>query len=458
MYCIYVVVCLKWPKGTLVEGGRERKIRRHRPTQVVPVFVEFIRHSETHAKNEAKSTKAGTMADHQQQQQHHLSVAIIGDAFADLLCFLGDSTLPKPGGDARLTQPIRTVAGGSGLNTATHCSSLGRSRTAGTGSRSGTMEVSLHTVLNESDDYGRLLTSHAKRHGFDLVNCRRAFDDSDDNSSSTGHCTVIVSRGERSFMTHLGCVSAFKADHVDVDGVLGLLGTRGNESNIASYSKHHLHVHIAGYYNIDGFFDGQLKRLLQTIRDRRGSGITTSLVPQHDATEKWDGGLLDLLPLVDYLICSEQEAECIANIAASTNTSTATGTSGTPGSNDILQQMASFFHRASPKTCVVVTLGPKGAVALRGDEIVHRQEAPVNISDPVDPTGAGDAFAAGFLHGIHRLRGESEIGDDDSSILRSGLFHGCLLGTSCVTREGASTPATSDELEALIQKSSSAGK
>ena len=391
--------------------------------------------------------------------QQHLSVSIIGDAFADLFCFLGDSTLPKPGGDARLTQPIRTVAGGSGLNTATHLSSLGRSRSgAGACSGSGAMDVSLHTVLNESDDYGRLLTSHAKQHGFYLVNCRRALDDSneddkDNHSSSTGHCTVIVSRGERSFMTHLGCVSAFKADHVDVDGVL--LGTRENESN-SSYNGHHLHVHIAGFFNIDGFFDGQLKKLLQTIRDRRGSGTTISLVPQHDATEVWDGGLLDLLPLVDYLICSELEAECIVNIAASPNTSTAT--SGISGSNDILQQLASFFHRASPNTCVVVTLGSKGAVALRDGEIVHRQEAPTSISDPIDPTGAGDAFAAGFLHGIHRFRGESEIGDDDSSILRSGLFHGCLLGTACVMKEGASTPATSGEIEALIQKSSPAGE
>ena len=89
---------------------------------------------------------------------------------------------------------------------------------------------------------------------------------------------------------------------------------------------------------------------------------------------------------------------------------------------------------------------------------MHRQEAPTSISDPVDPTGAGDAFAAGFLHGIHRIRGKSDIGDDDSSILRSGLFHGCLLGTACVMKEGASTPATSGAIEALIQKSSPAGE
>lgn len=365
-----------------------------------------------------------------------LSVAIIGDAFADLYCFLGDSSLPKPGGDARLLKPIRTVAGGSGLNTATHLSSLSRRR-SGAGGAAVVDSISLHTVLNESDAYGRLLSSHANEHGFALVNCRRPSPEPE----STGHCTVIVSKGERSFMTHLGCVAAFKADHVDVDGVLG--GTSDHD---------HLHVHVAGYYNIAGFFDGQLKRLLQRIRDRRtstcnsvagssGRGTTVSLVPQHDATEQWDGGLIDLLPLVDYLICSEVEAERIANA------------SGEGKGND-LHQLASFYHRASPNTCVVVTLGSRGAVALRDGKILLRQKAPVDLADPVDPTGAGDAFAAGFLHGIRSSSGSSAESEVADSLLRSGLFYGCTIGTSCVMKEGASTPASSEEIDALIKVSS----
>ena len=375
-----------------------------------------------------------------------LSVAIIGDAFADLYCFLGDSKLPKPGGDARLLKPIRAVAGGSGLNTATHLSSLSRRRACATDSGAGGATVvdsiSLHTVLNESDAYGRLLSSHANEHGFALVNCRRPSPEPE----STGHCTVIVSKGERSFMTHLGCVAAFKADHVDVDGVLG--SNAGNNGDTSGHD--HLHVHVAGYYNIAGFFDGQLKRLLQSIRDRRasksvaggsGRGTTISLVPQHDATEQWDGGLVDLLPLVDYLICSEVEAANIAN-------------AGGEGEGNDLHQLASFFHRASPNTCVVVTLGARGAVALRDGKILLRQKAPVDLADPVDPTGAGDAFAAGFLHGIHGRSGssiESEVAD---SLLRSGLFYGCTIGTSCVMKEGASTPASSEEIDALIKVSS----
>ena len=376
-----------------------------------------------------------------------LSVAIIGDAFADLYCFLGDCNLPRPGGDARLLKPIRTVAGGSGLNTATHLSSLASRRRAGDGGAAAVVDsISLHTVLNESDDYGRLLSSHANEHGFAVVNCRRPSPEPERNDS-TGHCTVIVSKGERSFMTHLGCVAAFKADHVDVDGVLGSNNASDNGGNS---DQDHLHVHVAGYYNIAGFFDGQLKRLLQRIRDRRtsnsvagssGRGTTVSLVPQHDATEQWDGGLIDLLPLVDYLICSEVEAERIAN-------------AGGEGEGNDLHQLASFFHRASPNTCVVVTLGARGAVALRDGKIILRQEVPVELTDPVDPTGAGDAFAAGFLHGIHSSSGSGVESKAADSHLRSGLFYGCTIGTSCVMKEGASAPASSEEIDALIKVSS----
>jgi fructokinase len=51
---------------------------------------------------------------------------------------------------------------------------------------------------------------------------------------------------------------------------------------------------------------------------------------------------------------------------------------------------------------VIITRGEKGAVAVKGDEIVESDtQKNLNI---VDLTGAGDLFAAGFLHGyINKL-------------------------------------------------------
>ena len=51
---------------------------------------------------------------------------------------------------------------------------------------------------------------------------------------------------------------------------------------------------------------------------------------------------------------------------------------------------------------IVVTRGEKGAVAINGDEVIENDiQKNLNI---VDLTGAGDLFAAGFLHGyINKL-------------------------------------------------------
>jgi len=46
---------------------------------------------------------------------------------------------------------------------------------------------------------------------------------------------------------------------------------------------------------------------------------------------------------------------------------------------------------------VCVTLGARGCAMLRGDEYVEAAGRPVEVADPV---GAGDAFAAAFLHGL----------------------------------------------------------
>ena len=55
---------------------------------------------------------------------------------------------------------------------------------------------------------------------------------------------------------------------------------------------------------------------------------------------------------------------------------------------------------------VIVTRGEKGAVAINGDEVVE-SDIQKNLKI-VDLTGAGDLFAAGFLHGHINKSGLSE--------------------------------------------------
>ena len=57
------------------------------------------------------------------------------------------------------------------------------------------------------------------------------------------------------------------------------------------------------------------------------------------------------------------------------------------------------------KKLIVITRGEKGAISINSDEIVENGiEENLNIKDL---TGAGDLFAAGFLHGY--LNNHSQI-------------------------------------------------
>jgi sugar/nucleoside kinase (ribokinase family) len=359
------------------------------------------------------------------------SVIILGDAFADLFCFL-DGDLPnETGGDTRLTQPITTVAGGSGLNTATHLKGINK-----------TTDVCLYTAINISDTYGQLLRQHANKYDFALVNCTSSYNTNDnqnektDISSSTGHCAVIVANGERSFLTHLGVMETFQAKHISLDSIL-------LKFQKSSY------VHIAGYYNIPGFWGGdQLQELLKLLKQQAPS-IVVSLVPQYDATERWDGQLIELLPSIDYLFVNKLEAR---NIVKARSDDVAL----TDSSNDteFLTKIATYFHLTSPNTCIVVTLGANGACALWQGAVIAKQPAPISLDNPLDPTGAGDSFIAGFFHGIltHNNSRSTLNGKQDPEALARGLLYGSVLGTSCVMRPGASTPATESEIDSILKE------
>ena len=347
---------------------------------------------------------------------------IVGDAFVDLFCFLGGKW-PEQGGDAQLSHPIDLFAGGSGVNTTTHFNSLMKYfQTQGA-------TLSLHTALNPGDPHGQTLLAHAKKHGFLLLNCKP-----DDDMAATGHCVAIVSGQDRSFMTYRGCVDTFRADHINTELMLR--------------SESHVHMHIAGFYNLSGFQHGQIKKQIEYIRAYRQENsktTTVSLVPQHDASKEWDSGIDELLPCLDFLIMNDMEAMYIVT-KSRLRRGIRTANEGIPSSctDEHIQDFASFFGIVSPRTCVVITRGASGAVVLRDGTIVANQSA-FKVK-PLDPTGAGDSFAAGFMYGL----GLSGCWGHDklpSECLEKALMWGCALGTASVRMRGASLPSTKANIE-----------
>lgn len=346
---------------------------------------------------------------------------VAGDAYVDFFCFLDDGGWPENGGDSRLEQPVKTCAGGSSTNTATHLRALQKNFT------DHVPRVYLHTVLNPEDHYGQLLLGHASDQGFPIINCRKKSDD-----LSTGHCIAIVAGGERSFMTHQGCVGEFKAEDLSVKEIV----STGSD----------IHLHIAGFYNIPGFWNRQLEHKLEELRSTR-TNATISLVTQHDASKEWDGGFDSLLPMLDFAIMNDLEARNIVRRGQAGKWSEF---------EDEIQNLADYFGSISSESYVIVTRGALGAVALKGGKIVANQ--PTIAVKPVDPTGAGDAFTAGFIHGIWAWREEAARSPEEdaaepwpvAAIMR-GLQWGCAVGCAAVLIRGASVPAEPKQIEEFRQ-------
>src|SRR6266545_6721577 len=176
-----------------------------------------------------------------------------------------------------------------------------------------------------------------------------------DPSLRTG-LSVILSRGnDRAILTYVGSIAALRLDEID----LRLL----NRAR---------HLHLGAYYML-ATLRPDVPALFAGARTR---GLTISLDTNYDPAERWDGGLLEALRLVDVFLPNQAELLAIA------------------GS----QQLDAALDRIADRVAVVgVKLGAQGGVARRGTEQVRAPAAPVAV---VDTTGAGDTFDAGFVYGF----------------------------------------------------------
>uniref|UniRef100_A0A7S0UKY5 Carbohydrate kinase PfkB domain-containing protein n=1 Tax=Pseudo-nitzschia delicatissima TaxID=44447 RepID=A0A7S0UKY5_9STRA len=417
--------------------------------------------------DENNNKRAKTSVSDQTPKPHLNSTAavtfhVVGDAYVDFFSFL-DGEWPESGGDSRLGEPVKCYAGGSSVNTATHLKALITNFTAAP-----KPEVVLHTVLNPDDQYGQMLMDHTSKHGIPVDNRKREGD-----TSTTGHCIAIVSGGERSFMTHQGVVENFTADDLDVE-------------EFAS-TPTHLHLHIAGFYNIPGFWNGTLKRKLEAVRKKRkerfpNKNTTISLVTQHDATKEWDGGLRDLFPLLDFVLMNDLEARSIISSGRRrTLQQTSEDHRGAFGDDFEHEHLewADYFGSLHSTSKAIVTRGEKGSVALRGKKILSKQK-PI-VMNSIDPTGAGDSFTAGFIFGLwswklgglesaasdlltnnnptesskHNPRdGDDSIDNDTWPIeaIEEGMRWGVSLASAAVMIRGASVPPERSEIQKFLRQ------
>lgn len=174
-----------------------------------------------------------------------------------------------------------------------------------------------------------------------------------DPGLKTGLTASITAATDRALVTYLGATADMEARDVPSGTFTGFR-----------------HVHVSSFYLQRGLRPG-LRGLFEAAH---AAGLTTSLDPGYDPTERWERDLLDVLPEVDVFLPSESELQAITGCD---------------------QPAAALDTLANGRTLTIGKLGMRGSVALREGHVVSVPAFPV---DSVDTTGAGDSYNAGFLH------------------------------------------------------------
>jgi sugar/nucleoside kinase (ribokinase family) len=178
-----------------------------------------------------------------------------------------------------------------------------------------------------------------------------------DQQRSTGTCVVLVHPGgERSMLPDAGANAALSRDDVPAD--LFAAGA---------------HLHITGYTLLR---DGSREAALHALALARAAGMTVSVDPSSAAPLAAVGAerFLEWTGRADLLLPNADEAAALTGEADP-------------------ETAARMLARHARE--VVVTLGTRGALWTDGADLVRAPA--VTTRAPADTTGAGDAFAAGFL-------------------------------------------------------------
>ena len=201
------------------------------------------------------------------------------------------------------------------------------------------------------------------------------------SEGATSGVTVILQHSrERHILTYLGTISDLRFEDLDL-----------------AYLASARHFHMSSLF----LQRALAERIPEVFRRMKEAGLTTSLDTNDDPDDRWQGPLEATLPYVDILLPNEREAMKMAR---------------TDDFETALSRLAAKVET------VVVKLGARGAMALRGGQ---RFTAPAVKVQVVDPVGAGDSFDAGFLHQF--LRGAS---------LPDCLAYGNLCGAFSTTACG----------------------
>ena len=226
------------------------------------------------------------------------------------------------------------------------------------------------------DANGRLITAHCARIGLADMRLTTLKD------IATANTLVMTVPGDsRTFFYHGGANDAFAAEHFPV-GELAAAGYR---------------FLYLGYLMLLGALDRVAPDgstgAARALEAARAAGMLTCVDCVSDTRPDFAAVVAPALPHCDYLVLNEVEAGCAAAAAVRR----ADG----PLDRSALEAAAARLIAAGVQKAVVVH-APEGALWMpRGGAPQWVASTPLAPEDIVSPVGAGDAFCAAVLYGLH---------------------------------------------------------
>jgi len=199
-----------------------------------------------------------------------------------------------------------------------------------------------------ADTFGDFVLRSLGQRGIDTSRVVR------DASVRTGVTVSLAYPEDRAMVTFAGAMACLAAAEVDM-----------------AYLQSTRHLHVSSLFLQRGLQSG----CAEIFRRVKAQGRTTSLDPGWDPAETWDSGIEQLYGLLDILFVNRHEAVAL-------------------GEDPDWRRAARRLGERVP--VLVVKGGPEGATVIQAG---LSQDHPGFRVEAVDPTGAGDAFDAGFLFG-----------------------------------------------------------
>lgn len=245
--------------------------------------------------------------------------------------------------------------------------------------------------LAGEDDYGAFMLKGMAAFGIDTGPVRRT------DRVGTGVTVNMILEDTRTQVTYPDTIAAFEG--ADLDG--------------AAFEGFD-HLFLAGPYQ-QTKFRPEITRILKLAQE---VGISTSLDPQWDASEKWEG-MEAWLPLLSFFFVNEDEAISITKAAS---------------------LEAACRDLAGRTARPVVKAGRAGAlVPVEGE--VH--SVPTWAVAVADTTGAGDSFDAGYLFAIL----EKGMGP-----VEAARFGNAVGARSCTFVGGVNARSTYEDIVAFMEE------